>query len=307
MRLTAGLLLALGSAIGLNWGFFTQHTASNALPPISLKRPMHSLAVLFTSRQWLLGYGVGLGGWGLYIIALYFAPLSLVQAASAGGVGLLALLVWRLERHAVSRRDASAVVVSLLGLALLLVSFAAGVPHQRPAGELILFVWVGAAAAAAGLACLLDGRPLRVGAGIGAAAGLLYAAGDISTKGAVTTSPLFVPLLLGCLLLGFVLLQLAFQRGPALATAGMSTLLNNTVPIVAGIAAFHERLPAGGFGVLRGASFFLVVVGAVLLARPESSAKDRDRDVAEHGPLFEKTPRSAAAGGSRTKWPSNSA
>jgi hypothetical protein len=35
----------------------------------------------------------GLAGWGLYIVALDLAPLSLVQATSASGVGLLALLV----------------------------------------------------------------------------------------------------------------------------------------------------------------------------------------------------------------------
>jgi membrane-bound ClpP family serine protease len=72
--------------------------------------------------------------------------------------------------------------------------------------------------------------------------------------------------------IGFVALQLAFQRGGALATAGMSTLLNNALPIMAGIVAFHERLPAAPFGVVRAAGFVVVVLGAAMLARPERPA-----------------------------------
>jgi len=104
-------------------------------------------------------------------------------------------------------------------------------------------------------------------------AGLCYAAGDVSTKGAVSGVGLFlVPALVVCTLLGFIALKLAFQRGSALATAGLSTLLNNALPIVAGIVVFHERLPAGPFGMARAAGFVMVVLGAALLSRPEQPA-----------------------------------
>ncbi len=52
--------------------------------------------------------------------------------------------------------------------------------------------------------------------------------------------------------LAFVSLQLAFQRGSALATAGVSSLLNNLPPIVAGFVVFYEHMPGGLPGVLRG-------------------------------------------------------
>jgi hypothetical protein len=87
-----GLLLALGSAAALNWGYFAQHGAANDVPPLSLRRPFRSLRSLFANRRWLLGFFAGIGGWGLYVGALAAAPLSLVQAVSAGGIGLLALL-----------------------------------------------------------------------------------------------------------------------------------------------------------------------------------------------------------------------
>jgi hypothetical protein len=74
---------------------------------------------------------------------------------------------------------------------------------------------------------------------------------------------------LACHGLAFVVLQLGFQRGGALATAGVSTLLTNALPIAAGMAVFREGVPTGVFGVLRVAAFCAVVAGAAALARPE--------------------------------------
>ena len=112
-------------------------------------------------------------------------------------------------------------------------------------------------------------RRLRPGAALGAAAGLLYSGGDVATKAfASGTHPvaLFGGLLLICHGLAFVALQLAFQRGSALATAGLSTLLTNALPIVAGLAVFGEVMPGGVAGALRGLGFAATVAGAALLA-----------------------------------------
>ena len=82
----------------------------------------------------------------------------------------------------------------------------------------------------------------------------------------------FVPALLACHGLAFVALQLGFQRGGALATAGVATLFTNALPIAAGTVLFHEGLPGGALGALRVAAFAGVVAGAALLARPELEA-----------------------------------
>ena len=54
---------------------------------------------------------------------------------------------------------------------------------------------------------------------------------------------------LACLIVfygaGTAVLQAAFQRGSALTTAGLSTLLTNALPIAAGMVLFHEPLPSG--------------------------------------------------------------
>jgi drug/metabolite transporter (DMT)-like permease len=65
---------------------------------------------------------------------------------------------------------------------------------------------------------------------------------------------------------GTAVLQAAFQRGGALTTAGLSTLLTNALPIAAGMVLFHEPLPSGFVGAARVAAFAAVIAGAVLLA-----------------------------------------
>ena len=121
---------------------------------------------------------------------------------------------------------------------------------------------------------------LRPGAGLAAASGLLYAAGDVATKAAVGgVSPVvvFAVLLPACHGLAFVCLQLSFQRGTALATAGVSTLLTNLLPILAGVSIFHEYVPGGAAGVLRGLGFAGAVLGAALLTRPGDPGESAPR------------------------------
>ena len=266
MSIAAGLLLALGSAVALNWGWVAQHTAASELPQLAVRHPVASLRLLFRDLRWLTGFLVGLGGWALYIGALAIAPLSLVQAVAAGGIGVLALFAHR-AGATLTPADRLAVVVSTGGLVLLAVSLAGGASAgSQPHGAAI----AGWLVASLAVACLgvLGGASLAPGAGLGLAAGVLYAAGDVATK-AVFAGGVWLLLVIVILAAhggAFAALQLGFQRGRALATAGTSTLLTNALPIVAGLVVFHEHLPGGAYSVLRVVSFAAVVVGAALLA-----------------------------------------
>src|SRR5438046_1079123 len=122
MSLALGLLLALGSAAALNWGLLAQHGAAASMPSLSVRRPLRSLRLLYSSRRWLVGFLTGIGGWALYVAALGLAPLSIVQATSAGGIGLLALLVSRSGDVLLSRREWAGVGAAVAGLALLAAS-----------------------------------------------------------------------------------------------------------------------------------------------------------------------------------------
>ena len=255
--LVAGLGLALVSAGALNWGYFVQHAVAAALPPLSLRRPLRSLRLLFGARRWLVGFFVGIGGWVLYVAALKLAPLSLVQAVSAGGIGVLALLVSLVA--GLARWERRGVIVSIAGLVLLAGSLS-GQSQGSHGSAWAVGAWVAASAAVAAAFG-------RSGAGLGLAAGVLYAAGDVATKAAVPGGGrlAFVPVLLACHGLAFVALQLGFQRGGALATAGVATLFTNALPIAAGTTVFSEGL--GSVPALRIAAFALAIAGATLLAR----------------------------------------
>jgi hypothetical protein len=256
-----GLALAAASAVAINGGYRLQHAAASALPPLSLRRPLRSLLSLFRCRSWSIGFFGGIAGWALYVVALKVAPLSVVQAASAGGIGVLALGSTRLD--AAERIGVGAALAGLLLLALSLGSHA-GTGHGVASA---VAGWMIASAVTAGIVA----RGLPGGAGLGTAAGVLYAAGDVGTKAAVVGGARlwFVPALLACHGAAFVCLQLAFQRGGRLATAGLAVLWTNALPILAGTVLFGEGLPGGWRGAARIAAFGLVLVGAVALSRSE--------------------------------------
>ncbi|HXR12835.1 MAG TPA: hypothetical protein VN770_11105 [Gaiellaceae bacterium] len=257
--IAAGLALAVVSAVAIGGGYALQHSTASRLPRLTLRRPLHSLASLLRSRRWAIGFFGGIAGWALYVEALRLAPLSLVQAASAGGIGVLAFGGARL-----SRAERIGVGAALAGLMLLAVSVGSHPPTGR-GNAVAVAIWMGASLAVA--AALARFAPSA--AGLGTAAGVLYAAGDVGTKAAVVGGGrlLFVPALLACHGLAFVCMQLAFQRGGRLASAGLAVLWTNALPIAAGTALFAEALPGGVHGGLRIAAFALVLVGAVALSR----------------------------------------
>jgi hypothetical protein len=260
-----GLGLSLASAAALSVGFVVQHGAVASLPTLTLRRPLWSLGRLFGQRRWLFGFGLGLAGWGLYVVALSLAPLALVQAVSAGGIALIAALSGRL-----SELERGAVALAVAGLVLLAVSLV-GAPAPTASGSsAAVTAWVAVSLLVALAAAGPGARFLIRGAGLGIAAGVLYAAGDVATKAALPGGIrlAFVPALLVCHGLAFAALQLGFQRGGALATAGMASIWTNALPIVAGTVLFAEALPSGVRGATRALAFACVVVAAALLARP---------------------------------------
>jgi hypothetical protein len=263
VSLGAGLALALLSAFALNWGWLEQHGAAQELPALSARAPLRSLRLLFGDRTWAVGFVVGLAGWAFYVAAVALAPLSLVQATSAGGIGILAALAHR--RGHTDRWPA--VAVAVVGLALLGASLAGGTPKSTNVSVGGLVAWLSGSAIVAVLFGLRGS-----GAALGLAAGALYAAGDVATKAAVHGGAwlFLVPIVLAAHGAAFAALQVGFQRGTPLATAGTSTLFTNALPIAAGIALFHERLPGGALGALRVVAFASVILAAAMLARQPS-------------------------------------
>jgi hypothetical protein len=214
---------------------------------------------LVRSGPWAVGFLAGIAGWVLYVVALRLAPLSLVQAASAGGIGVLAI------GTRLGRAERFGVAAALGGLVLLALSVGSHPQTGRgTVGGVVLWVVLSGVAAA-----VLAARPAA--ATLGTAAGILYAAGDVATKAAVLGGArlAFAPVVLACHGAAFLCMQFAFQRGSRLSSAGLAVLWTNALPIAAGMALFSETLPGGARGALRVVAFGLVLAGAFALSRRE--------------------------------------
>jgi drug/metabolite transporter (DMT)-like permease len=223
-----------------------------------------------------MGFATETGGWLIYVAALRLAPLSLVQAVSASGIAVLALLAVRGHPSLLRRHEQLAVALALIGLVLLALSLVGATPSSHEPHPLAVLIWLAAAAGAAITLIVIRTRLARAAA-LGLASGLLFADGDISAKLVSLEGIWFLALisLILCYAAGTGALQTAFQHGSALTAAGIATLVTNAVPIAAGFALFDEALPSGAQGVIQVAAFAAIVAGAGFLgrsaARPESA------------------------------------
>jgi hypothetical protein len=274
MQIALALVVTLISACALNVGYLIEHSVASILPPLSPRHPLRSARLLLGQRLWLLGFGVEACGWLLYVLALALAPLSLVQATAAGGVGILAVMVSRYRNVPLTDLERVGVALSVAGLVLLGVSLAGAHGQGSNGSYLAVGVWLAASLAGALGAVRLLPRVVGGGPAYGIATGVLFAAGDVSTKAGVGGGGrlAFVAALVVCYALGTMVLQAGFQRGNPLTTAGIATLFTNALPIVAGETIFAEPRPQGWLGVVRAVSFGLVVAGAVALSRHQHGA-----------------------------------
>jgi hypothetical protein len=273
-HLTIAILLTFVSAVAINWAWLREHDAAAALPPLSVRRPRESIKTLAGDRHWLTGFGAETAGFLCYVAALALAPLALVQSLSAGGIGILAFLSSRVAGVKLARRELLGVVVAITGLVFLAISLAGATGEGEEGAWGGIIIWVIASAALAAAAIRYGSRLLGAAAAHGVAAGILLAAGDVVTKAVVSGGArvLFIPAMILAYSFGTIVLQLGFQKGAALTTAGVATLFTNSLPIIAGTTLYDEPFPNGELGVLRGIAFALLIAGGALLSRPKPDA-----------------------------------
>jgi hypothetical protein len=257
-----GAALALLASLALNGGYIVQHRGSHGAPAVSARRPLRTIRGLTASRVWLAGTAAGMAGWALHVVALSQAPLSLVQAFSAGGLALVVPLAARLTGTRLARAERRAILLMGAALAALaLGSASSGAAVAAPVAMTIYLLLCAAAAAA--LAALVGGR--RRGPALGLAAGVLYGSADAATK--AVTGAAHAGLLAGLLSPwaaaivvtsagAFFCFQRGLQIGPALPVIALMTAATNVVAVVGGVTVFAESLGSS-------LAFSLVHVGAL--------------------------------------------
>jgi hypothetical protein len=280
-----GLVLAMISALAVNWAYTKEHEAAAALPPLSFRQPIRSVSSLLRNRSWLIAFSTETAGWVVYVVALRLAPLSLVQAVSASGIAVLALLSVQGHPGRLARREQLAVLAALVGLVLLALSLVGSTPVSHTPDPVPTVIWLTASAGAA-VALMISHTSIARAAQLGLAAGLLFASGDVSAKlvsfGGIWLVAL-VPLV-ACYATGTGVLQRAFQHGSALTAAGLATLVTNAVPIAAGFVLFDETLPHDPRGALQIAAFAAIVCSAALLGRAAAARPQEAADAPEAVP-----------------------
>ncbi len=240
---------------------------------------------------------IGIGGWGLQIVALGLAPLTVVQPALAAGLLLLMYLGVRLLGEHVgppgagggrrrswagsrcsrsARRDRATEVTSRTALAVALgvLVVAAVAPYALrmlgTAGGLVLVISAGAADAIAGVAAKLISDELSRGR-------LLVALAWAVLAGAAV-------------LLGLLSETTALQRLPATRVAPPVLVLQVTVPVLLAPLVFGESwgaTPLGGG---------LIVAGLAVVARRDRRAGRVGRERGLRRRPATSSTRAAAAG-----------
>src|SRR5436190_7619047 len=279
-----GLLLALATAFFSVLGFLYKHRGAVQSPTVELGRPVRSSLALFRSRWYTLGIVVAMGSWALHVAALSLAPISLVQSVIAGGLVLLAVTADRLFAHQVTRREWIGVALAALGLAFLAATLEGDGHSAHSHYEAARLVpWVAGLSVAATLVAAVGANGRRVGAVLGASAGLYWAASDTSIKAlsghlgdgasAVLLNPLTGVVALASFA-GLVVSARSLQIGKAVPVIAVTSVAANVFTIAAGPIVFGEPLPDTSLGVLaRMLAFALVISAAALTPAPARAAE----------------------------------
>jgi drug/metabolite transporter (DMT)-like permease len=277
-RLWVGLSLALLASVALNASYLMQHLGSAHGPGIDIRRPWRTMRTLLASRWWLVGGFVGMAGWGLHVIALTKAPLSLVQAFLVGGIALVAPLAVRVLGHRLTPGE-------LLGIALMVLALVAltlgrgriGVHSRYHSWALASYLLV---VCCLGAALLLAQR--RRAQALGLAGGFLYGAADVAIKAltgvgrvhgvaGILTSPWLLAAVLSSVG-AFFCFQRGLQTGNALPVIALMTSGTNVASILGGLLVFGDPLGHRPAMVALHAAAFAIVIGAAWLLAPAQAA-----------------------------------
>jgi hypothetical protein len=276
-----GLLLALVSAALVNLGFLVQHRALAGIPTAATgaRRLRRAIA----DPTWLSGQALGWLGFGLQIVAVAIAPLSLVQAFAAGGLALSVPLAAGIFRYPVTRAQTAAVLAIAAGLAVLTIGFST-TSDRLSDGRLITVMAIGAGAGAA------LGRHRSVAARA-AAAGIFYGLADAAIKavslewhahGAAGLLDGWAPVAAAGTFAGFVCFQAALADGAPVPAISVMTGAAALVALACGLGAFGESLGADlSTRLVHGLSIALVLAGVPALAAAQTTiahSADRRRE-----------------------------
>ncbi len=264
-------LVAILASTSLSVGLYVLKRQAERLPSLQGGWRLSAWWAFIRDPLWLFGVALETGGYGLYLLALRAAPLSVVHTAMNGGIALFAVLAVVGLGERVRPLEWLGVSTVTAGLVALGASLSNAGPGDTVGHGIFLFSF--ALVALAGIALVADRSPRRP-IGLSVSSGLAFGLGSVYAKGLANAESLAAAvgsvdllLTLAANLIGFVVMQAALQAGRGVVVVPIFSTLSNLVPIIGGIVVYGESLPAHGpAAILRPLAFALAVGGAVLLA-----------------------------------------
>ncbi len=273
MKAVLAIAIALAASFCTNYSTYMQKVAVDALPPINWRFSWTVAKTFFTNRPWLSAMALDALGTGLFMVALIFAPVSIVEPILTAGIALLAYLAIKRLGERLSRSDALAIGMTVVGVIFLAVSLAEGLPQTKQYdGFLLAVVTLAIAAAAIAIPLVLQQAPWgELAAGLGISGGLIIGLAGVYSRLLMGNFGgrwyLWLPMCVASYPAGFAVFQAGLQRGKAVVVAPLYNGLVVCVPIVMGSVALDESLPrSAALAALRVAAFALIVLGAVFLS-----------------------------------------
>lgn len=289
-----GLLFAIAAAFAGTVGFLFRQRGAVEAPDVDVRRPVWTTTELFRRKWWSIGFAIAAAAWALQVIALKFAPLSLVQAVLASGFVILGVLAERFFGFHLERRQWIGIFVTTAALALLAVTAAS----TKTTGSHSTYALTGAivfqSVLVVGGALMILSH--RVGAQgqraplMAAGAGLLFTVSHIGIKALSSTLDLqrpetllsaWVPIVVLAFVGAFFASARSLQIGDAVAVIAITSAVGSVSAILGGIVVFNDPVGANALLVaIRLAAFALVCIAAALFPAPmragEAAAGERE-------------------------------
>jgi drug/metabolite transporter (DMT)-like permease len=266
MQLALGFVAAVGAAACYDTAYALQALEARRAPARHALR-VALLGHLVRRPLWIGAIALSIAGWPLQLVALSFAPLTLVQPTLALGLLLLLALGVRVLGEQVGRREVIAVLLIVGGVAGMAAASPARSTHHAGAAELVPTLAVLGAVALAPYVLRRRRSPLLV---LGAGAGDAFAAFtaklvvDELSRGrwlAALGFAVAAGLAVGA---GLLSEMTALQSYPATRVGPVVLVLQIVVPVLLAPLVGGERW--GSSGPLLAVALAAVACGAALLA-----------------------------------------
>lgn len=271
-------LAVLSSAL-LALGLLMMKSRAEALPLAQGSGTIRAVFSWLRDPMWTGGLAVQTIGYALYVVAVAGAPVSMIAVMMEGGIALFVVFSVVVLGERARAREWLGIGAIVAAITMLTLSLPAGAREGSINLQMLGFLsFVGVGFA---LAPVVAKRLGESGTAQAAASGVAFGLGGLYTK-AMAENFLADPHLTMALriavdpyiyaaivanIVGIVMLQNSFHELRGVIAMPLSSALSNLVPIVGGMVAFGEQLPADPAArLMRLGAFILTVVAAATLA-----------------------------------------